>query len=240
MMEVKGISKSYDKQHVLHHIDLKVEEGTTTAVLGKSGCGKTTLLKIIAGLETGDSGEVWLNGEDKTNIPTQQRQAVYMFQEPMLFPHLNVKGNVEFGLRHKVKDPKQVASRSAELIERLGLSAHAYKMPHQLSGGQRQRVNFGRAIITQPSVLLLDEPFGNLDAGTRTQMQELFKDLASTYRITALFVTHDLKEALLMGDNMAYMEAGSLYLYPSKEDFLADERTGGTREMAFWKKYIHE
>lgn len=240
MMEVKGISKSFDRQKVLHNIDLRVDEATTTAVLGKSGCGKTTLLKIIAGLEQCDTGQVWLNGVDKTDIPTQQRQAVYMFQEPMLFPHLSVKGNVEFGLRHKVSDPKQIAARSTELIEKLGLSAHAHKMPHQLSGGQRQRVNFGRAIITQPSVLLLDEPFGNLDAGTRTQMQELFKDLAATYSVTALFVTHDLKEALLMGDEMAYMEDGSLYLYPSKEDFLADERTGGAREMAFWKKYIHE
>jgi ABC-type Fe3+/spermidine/putrescine transport system ATPase subunit len=239
MMEVRNLAKLYGNQHVLRNINLLVEQGKTLAVLGRSGCGKTTLLRIIAGLIKPDAGQVLLDGKDAQGVPTHLRNAVYMNQEPLLFPHLSVMNNIAFGLKVRGVKPIAVKEAVTTMLEQLGLQDHAHKFPDQLSGGQRQRVSFGRAIITQPSVLLLDEPFGNLDADTRTQMQELFRVLTRTYKTTSLLVTHDLKEAILVGNETAYMENGELFFYDSPAAFLADPRTGGTNELAFWKQYMN-
>ncbi len=234
-LQVEHISKSFGEEEVLRACSLSLAEHQTMSILGKSGSGKTTLLKIIAGLESADQGQVQLGELDLAPIPAHQRSIVYLYQEPLLFPHLNVFENIAFGLRLRKIEEKEVRQRVDEMLVALEMDTHTDKAPHQLSGGQRQRVAFGRALIINPKVLLLDEPFGALDTVTRATMQELFKRVAQTYAITALFVTHDLKEALLMGDQMALMDQGQLQHFSSKQAFIEDASTGVTAEIAFWK-----
>ena len=236
-MELKHISKSFGAQQVLTDISLVLEEGHTLAVLGKSGCGKTTLLRIIAGLELADNGEIWLNGKNMSGVAVHKRNAVYLNQEPLLFPHMTASANIAYGLEVRGVPASDIRRQTEQMLAELGLEDQGHKRPHQLSGGQRQRVSFGRAMIIHPSVLLLDEPFGNLDPDTRKQMQELFMRLSAAHRITSLLVTHDLKEAILTGQQTAFMESGVLTMYPDTGAFLSDPRTGGQDEMAFWKKY---
>ncbi|MEL6651962.1 MAG: ATP-binding cassette domain-containing protein, partial [Bacteroidota bacterium] len=157
-------------------------------------------------------------------------------QEALLFPHLNVFDNLAFGLRLRRTPGAEIKKRVGEMLERLGLVDQTSKMPHQLSGGQKQRVSFGRALIINPRVLLLDEPFGALDVETRAQMQTFFKEVAQTYQITAIFVTHDLKEALLMGNRVGYMRRGKLDIYESKQAFIDDPRTEAQKEINFWRQ----
>jgi len=205
------------------------------SILGKSGCGKTTLLKIIAGLEHSKEGELQLADQDLTLLAAQQREIVYLYQEPLLFPHLNVFENLAFGLRLRKESKTRIQEKTMKMLLDLELEKEAKRMPQALSGGQRQRVAFGRALIINPKVLLLDEPFGNLDAQTRANMQSLFKKVSEKFNITAVFVTHDLKEALLMGDDFGYMAAGKLEVYKDKKQFLTDTRTGIQEELDFWK-----
>ncbi|MFY9825238.1 MAG: ABC transporter ATP-binding protein [Thermoanaerobaculia bacterium] len=237
-LELRGISKSFGSEPVLADVSLAVGHRETVSVLGRSGSGKTTLLKIIAGLETAGRGEILLDGRRIDAVPPQARGIVYLYQEPLLFPHLDVWENVAFGLRLRGVVGEEVTRRVGEMIASLELEDHARKRPHQLSGGQRQRVSFGRALIVQPALLLLDEPFGNLDAETRTGMQALFKRVAAAYRITSLFVTHDLKEAILMGDRFAHLKAGCLRLFGDREAFAADPEIGVMNEVRFWESLV--
>ncbi|MEO1451380.1 MAG: ABC transporter ATP-binding protein, partial [Bacteroidota bacterium] len=200
MLRVSNISKSYKTEKVLAQVDFQLEKGQTLSILGRSGSGKSTLLKLIAGLESPDAGQVEWEGQDLTDVAPQARQMVYLYQSPLLFPHLNVFENLAFGLRIRQKKQPTIRQAVGELLEQIDLQDQAKKFPYQLSGGQQQRVNFGRALIIRPRVLLLDEPFGKLDPETRSQMQILFRNIALETRMTALFVTHDPKEALLMGD----------------------------------------
>lgn len=234
-LETKGLEKSFGREHVLRGCSFSLEEHRTLSILGRSGSGKTTLLRIIAGLEEADRGEVLMAGKQLDKIPPYRRGVVYLYQEPLLFPHLNVFENIAFGLRLRHDEAPEVRRRTMEMLDDLELSDQAGKMPDQLSGGQRQRVNFGRALIVNPKLLLLDEPFGALDATTRESMQVLFRRIAAKFRITALFVTHDLKEALLMGDVLASMREGKLKMYSDKQAFIADEETGVKKEIDFWK-----
>lgn len=233
-LEVKNIEKSFHQEQVIRALNLSLEAHKTLSVLGKSGCGKTTMLKIIAGLETPDKGDIILNGTSINGQAPEKRGVVYLYQEDLLFPHLSVFENIAFGLRIKKTEKKLIQEKVTTMIPRLELEGQTHKMPHQLSGGQRQRVSFGRAIITNPSLLLLDEPFGSLDAGTRTRMQSLFKKLAAEFNITSLFVTHDLKEAILMGDEIGYMEKGNLKVYKDRDSFINDPMTGVQNEISFW------
>ena len=233
-LSVSNLKKSFGDEPVLRGVSFILEGQETMTVLGRSGSGKTTLLKIIAGLEVEDEGEMVLDGEDLTGRPPQQRGVVYLYQEPLLFPHLNVFENIAFGLRLQKEAEEVLARRTREMIASLELEEHASKMPHQLSGGQRQRVAFGRAIIVNPKLLLLDEPFGSLDVEIRAGMQDLFKRLAKQFEITSLFVTHDLKEAILVGDRIAAMRDGSMVTYASKQAFIDDPAVGVQREWAFW------
>ncbi len=235
MIEAFNLSKSYGAETVLQAVQFTQAEGEILSVLGRSGSGKTTLLKILAGLETADQGEVRLAGERINEVPANQRGIVYLYQEALLFPHLNVFENIAFGLRLRKMSETVVQKRVREMLAELVLEGQEAKMPHQLSGGQKQRVSFGRALIIQPRVLLLDEPFGALDVETRLSMQDFLRTVFARHEITAIFVTHDLKEAILMGDRIGSMRSGRLEIYPSKAAFIADPATEARQEIAFWK-----
>ncbi|HEX6737887.1 MAG TPA: ABC transporter ATP-binding protein [Vicinamibacteria bacterium] len=232
-LEVADLAKSFGGAAVLRGVSFELGQGRTLGVLGKSGCGKTTLLKLLAGLQAPDGGRVRLGGRDITRTPVEKRDVVYLYQEPLLFPHLSVFENVAFGLRLRREEPG-LETRVDRMLASLDLEAHRGKAPHQLSGGQRQRVSFGRALMVRPALLLLDEPFGSLDSDTRGQMQELFQRVAAEYGITAVFVTHDLKEALRVGDSFAVIREGTLRRYASREDFVADPDSGVAQELDFW------
>ncbi len=234
-LRIKNVSKFYKEEEVIENLSFNLEVHKTLSILGQSGCGKTTMLKIIGGLENADQGEILLNGQDIANLSPEKRGIVYLYQEDLLFPHLNVFENIAFGLRIKKFPKEEIEKKVKEIIQCIELDAQTYKMPHQLSGGQRQRVSFGRAIITNPRLLLLDEPFGSLDSNTRKRMQVLFKKVSSEFKITSLFVTHDLKEAILMGDEIAYMQNGKLKVYDNKDAFIQDPETGVGEEIGFWK-----
>ncbi len=207
------------------------------SILGRSGCGKTTLLKVIAGLVQEDAGNITLESKRLNETPAEARSCVYLYQEPLLFPHLSVWENIAFGLRVRRLESTEIQERVASILREIDLTAHVGKFPHELSGGQRQRVAFARAVVVRPKVLLLDEPFAALDSETRVAMQTLYKSLAAEHRITALFVTHDLKEAIIMGDRIASMHSGVLKQYSSREELLAAPELGLQREIDFWETF---
>jgi ABC-type Fe3+/spermidine/putrescine transport system ATPase subunit len=238
MIEVQGIHKGFQGEAVLQGVGFRLSSGKTLSVLGKSGCGKTTLLKVLSGLSSPDSGSFYIDGQDMLALPPERRGVVYLSQEPLLFPHLDVFENIAFGLRIHKTPPAELKSRVEEMLARIGLSTHARKRSDQLSGGQRQRVAFGRAIVVQPRVLLLDEPFGSLDAHTRAEMQALFSDLRAAYASTCLFVTHDLREALALADEIGRMAAGQLEQFADIPAFLHAKDTGIDQELTFWKGII--
>ncbi len=236
MIEVTGIQKQYGKESVLKGIDFELPAATTLSLLGRSGCGKTTLLKILAGLEAGDSGSFKIDGAEMLGIRPQDRGVVYLSQEPLLFPHLDVFENIAFGLRIRGLQKQAVQQRVEQLLDQLGLEAQARKAPATLSGGQKQRAAFGRAIVIHPKILLLDEPFGSLDAETRAEMQVLFQTLRKAEKITSLFVTHDLREAITMGDRFGKMAQGEIKVFADLQAFLAEPDANIQNELAFWKK----
>ena len=233
-LEINHIQKKYKDKSVIQGVSFGLQAHQTLSILGKSGCGKSTLLKIIAGIEAQDHGEVVLNGKNISKVKSNERNVVYLFQEPLLFPNLNVFENIAFGLRIRKTASADVEQMVAQMLESLELKDHAKKMPHQISGGQKQRVAFGRALIINPPLILLDEPFSSLDVETRATMQQLYKTIATKFNITALFVTHDLKEALLMGDKISYMDKGLLEIFDSKKDFIEADKTGVKSEIDFW------
>lgn len=233
-LEVSGLTKGFDGEGVLEAVSFSLEERQVLSVVGRSGCGKTTLLKVIAGLVPADAGSIRRRGGDITSVPAERRDIVYLYQEPLLFPHLSVFENVAFGLRLRDVAADRVDRDVTRMLESLDLAEHRDKAPQHLSGGQRQRVSFGRALILAPSLLLLDEPFSSLDADTRAQMQGLFRRVAVEFAITAIFVTHDLKEALLLGDRLSTLRGGRLHSYDTKADFIADPEAGVAEEIAFW------
>lgn len=234
-LEAKNLKKTFRAEPVLAGVSFSLEREATLGILGRSGSGKTTLLKILAGLESADSGEIAIEGQNVGHLEPRKRGIVYLYQEPLLFPHLDVFENLAFGLRLRGAAETEIEARVDEMLGRLGLAAHARKEPQKLSGGQRQRVSFGRALIVSPRLLLLDEPFSNLDADTRTEMQALFREVAAAYRITAILVTHDLKEAIRMSGTLAHLEQGRLRIYRNLAEALADPSLGAARELDFWQ-----
>lgn len=238
MIQLDHIYKSFAEEPVLQGLSLQLTDHATLSILGKSGCGKSTLLKIMAGLEIADEGLFMVEKQNMFALPPQKREIVYLSQEPLLFPHLNVFENLAYGLKIRKQSKQSILKKVNEMTGRLGLSEHLDKKPHQLSGGQKQRVSFGRALIINPKIMLLDEPFGSLDAHTRSEMQQLFKTICEEFRITSLFVTHDLKEALLVGDQIARMENGKLIIFKSVEAFIADPESGAIAEIEFWNQFL--
>jgi putrescine transport system ATP-binding protein len=239
-LTVKEVTKKYNKVNLFDNLSFSLEKDQVLAVLGRSGCGKTTLLKLIAGLISPDSGQILVDNLPILDTPPQQRGVLYLYQEALLFPHLTVAENIAYGLRVRHRPTATIRLQTEEMLENLELTSVDRHFPHQLSGGQRQRVALGRALVVQPRLLLLDEPFGALDPETRTSMQLFFKRIAAQYQITAIFVTHDLKEAVAMGQQWALLENRRWNHYRHLEDFSKDPKTGLQQEIAYWKKIEHQ
>ena len=208
ILELKGIKKAFGGVPVLNGIDLKVEPGEFITLLGSSGCGKTTTLRIISGLEVPDSGTVLLEGADVTNTEPDKRGVHTVFQNYALFPHMTVEANIGYSLRIRGVKKPEIKSRVREMLELVQLEGFGSRMPGELSGGQRQRVAIARSVIDSPKVLLLDEPLGALDLQLRRMMQTELKRLQKKLGITFIYITHDQEEALNMSDRIAVMRDG--------------------------------
>ena len=208
ILELRDIHKDFGQGPVLDGIDLAVEPGEFITLLGSSGCGKTTTLRIIAGLEDPTSGQVLLEGKDVTRLEPNKRDVNTIFQNYALFPHMNVEKNVGYALRLRRAPKEEIRRRVGEALELVQLSGYEKRMPAELSGGQRQRVAIARALINQPKILLLDEPLGALDLQLRRQMQQELKRLQKQLGTTFIYITHDQEEALNMSDRIAVTRDG--------------------------------
>jgi sulfate/thiosulfate transport system ATP-binding protein len=209
-IKIAGVSKSFGDFVALADIDLDIASGELTALLGPSGGGKSTLLRIIAGLELSDTGTVEIEGVDATRLPAQKRNVGFVFQHYAAFRHLSVAGNVGFGLKVRKRPKRQIAERVDELLQLVHLSQFADRLPSQLSGGQRQRMALARALAIEPTVLLLDEPFGALDAKVRKELRDWLRRLHDEVHVTTVFVTHDQEEALEVADRIVVINAGRI------------------------------
>lgn len=213
-IEVKRITKTFGPFKALDEVNLKVDTGELIALLGPSGSGKTTLLRIIAGLETPDTGEILFHGEDAKEKSSKDRNVGFVFQHYALFRHMTVFENIAFGLRVKPKairpNKKQIQEKVHELLKLVQLDWVASRYPSQLSGGQRQRIALARALAIEPKMLLLDEPFGSLDAKVRKELRQWLRRFHDDLHITTLFVTHDQEEALEVADKIVVMNSGKI------------------------------
>jgi sulfate transport system ATP-binding protein len=207
-IEVKGLSKRYGSFEAVKDVSFEVPAGELVALLGPSGSGKSTILRIIAGLELADTGSVVLTGEDATRRPVQQRGVGFVFQHYALFRHMTVRDNIAFGLKVRKLPKPEVKARVDELLELVQLAGYAGRYPSQLSGGQRQRVALARALAPRPKVLLLDEPFGALDAKVRDELRAWLRTLHDEVHVTSLFVTHDQREAFEVADQIVVLNEG--------------------------------
>ncbi len=207
---IEGVSKRFGNFQALHPTDLTIETGSLVALLGPSGSGKSTLLRLIAGLETPDSGRIFLTGRDATHASVQERNIGFVFQHYALFKHMTVRQNVAFGLEIRKASRSEIRARVDELLELVQLSGFGERYPSQLSGGQRQRVALARALAVEPQVLLLDEPFGALDAKVRKELRTWLRRLHDEVHVTTVFVTHDQEEAMEVADQIVVMNQGQI------------------------------
>jgi sulfate/thiosulfate transport system ATP-binding protein len=208
MITVTGASKRYGDFAALDDVSIEIPDGSLTALLGPSGSGKSTLLRVIAGLETPDSGSVVISGEDVTDIPPQRRNIGFVFQHYAAFKHMTVRDNVAFGMTIRRRPKAQIEARVDELLGIVGLAGFQKRYPSQLSGGQRQRMALARALAVEPRVLLLDEPFGALDAKVREELRAWLRRLHDEVHVTTVLVTHDQEEAMDVSDNIAVLNEG--------------------------------
>ena len=208
VLRLDNINKSFGETQVLKGISLEVEQGEFITLLGASGCGKTTTLRIIAGLEQADSGSVWLNNQNITDMVPNKRDVNTVFQNYALFPHMTVAENIAYGLKLRKTPKEEILAKVEDMLRLVQLSGFGNRRPDQLSGGQRQRVAIARAVINEPKVLLLDEPLGALDLKLRRQMQLELKRIQKQLGITFIYITHDQEEAINMSDRIAVMRNG--------------------------------
>lgn len=210
LIELKGIVKRFDDETILKSLDLSIKDGEFVTLLGPSGCGKTTTLRIIAGFETPDEGELLFAGKNINKVPPNKRNINTVFQRYALFPHLNVKDNIAFGLKLRKTPQSEIDRKVEEMLELVNLKGFGSRSTASLSGGQQQRVAIARAIVNEPKVLLLDEPLGALDLKLRKEMQIELKKLHERLDMTFLYVTHDQEEALTMSDTVVVMNHGEI------------------------------
>ena len=213
-IEIRNVSKDFGTFHALRDVSLDINSGELVALLGPSGCGKTTLLRIIAGLETADQGHILFSGEDTTDVHVRERNVGFVFQHYALFRHMSVFDNVAFGLRMKPRASRPsesvIKQKVHELLGLVQLDWLSDRYPAQLSGGQRQRIALARALAVEPKVLLLDEPFGALDAKVRKELRRWLRRLHDDLHVTSIFVTHDQEEALEVADRVVLMNSGKV------------------------------
>ncbi|MBH1963065.1 MAG: sulfate ABC transporter ATP-binding protein [Comamonadaceae bacterium] len=213
-IEIRNVSKQFGSFQALGDVSLNIDSGELVALLGPSGCGKTTLLRIIAGLESSDQGSILFNGEDTTDVHVRERGVGFVFQHYALFRHMTVADNVAFGLRVKPRSERpseaKIKAKVHELLSLVQLDWLADRYPSQLSGGQRQRIALARALAVEPKVLLLDEPFGALDAKVRKELRRWLRRLHDELHVTSIFVTHDQEEALEVADRVVVMNKGAI------------------------------
>jgi spermidine/putrescine transport system ATP-binding protein len=207
-VQLEGVSKAFGDFLAVRELDLEIAEGEFFTLLGPSGCGKTTTLRVIAGFEQPTAGRILIEGSDVAGLPAHKRPTNTVFQSYALFPHLNVRENVAFGLERKRVDKGEIERRVRSELERVGLASEVNRRPNQLSGGMQQRVALARALVNLPKVLLLDEPLGALDLKLRKGLQIELKGIQREVGITFIYVTHDQEEALTMSDRIAVMNRG--------------------------------
>jgi sulfate transport system ATP-binding protein len=219
MISVSSVSKSYGDFEALHDVSVEIEPGSLTALLGPSGSGKSTLLRVIAGLEVPDAGTVILEDRDVTRLAPQQRDIGFVFQHYAAFKHMTVRDNVAFGLKVRKRPKAEITAKVDELLGIVGLAGYQERYPSQLSGGQRQRMALARALAVEPKVLLLDEPFGALDANVRAELRAWLRRLHDEVHVTTVLVTHDQEEAMELADRIVVLNAGKV------------EQVGAPREL---------
>jgi len=231
MIRATNVSKNFGNFAALRDVSVDIPSGALTALLGPSGGGKSTLLRIIAGLETPDSGIIEIGGEDSTTLSPQRRNVGFVFQHYAAFKHMTVFGNVAFGLEIRKRPKAQIKARVDELLELVHLEQFAHRYPAQLSGGQRQRMALARALAVEPKVLLLDEPFGALDAQVRKELRSWLRRLHDEVNVTTVFVTHDQEEAMEVADEIVVMAGGEVQQVGSPDDLY--ERPASEFVMSF-------
>jgi putative spermidine/putrescine transport system ATP-binding protein len=231
-VELRAIEKEFAGGHRgLDGIDLVIEPGEFVALLGPSGCGKTTALRVLAGLESATGGAVLVDGRDVSGVAARHRDIGMVFQSYSLFPHLTALANVQFGLRMRKVPAAERRRRAADALEMVGLGGFGGRYAHELSGGQQQRVALARALVTEPRVLLLDEPLSALDARVRVQLREEIRRIQREFGITTLFVTHDQEEALAVADRVAVMRAGRIEQIGTPENLYGRAATAFVAEF---------
>ena len=231
LLEVRNVGKRFGATEVLKNISLDIAAGEFLTLLGESGSGKTTLLRLIAGFEEPTSGEIWIGGERLDAQPPYKRPVNTVFQNYALFPHLNARDNVAYGLRVKGVPAREISARVEEALSMVKMQGFAAARPSQLSGGQQQRIALARALVNRPRLLLLDEPLSALDANLRKQMQSELKALQREIGITFLFVTHDQEEAMALSDRIALLRDGALEQVASPREIYARPATAYTAQF---------
>ena len=215
---LKNVTKIYDKKTVINGVDLEIKDKEFVVLVGASGCGKSTILRMIAGLEEITDGEIYIGDKKVNDIPPKDRDIAFVFQSYALYPHMTVRENIAFGLKMRKTDKKIIEQKVQEAAEILDLTEYLDRKPKQLSGGQRQRVALGRAIVRNPKVFLMDEPLSNLDAKLRVQMRSEIKKLHEKLQTTFIYVTHDQTEALTMGDRIVVLDKGVIQQVDTPEE----------------------
>jgi len=240
-LELNGIEKTYKgaTSPCLKDFDFFIEEGEIVVVLGPSGCGKTTTLKIVAGLESQDAGSVFIDGECMDNIKTEKRPIAMVFQKPLLFRNMTVEQNVNFAPRVRSQTrAAELAERTSELLRLVKLEGYEKRKATELSGGQEQRVSLARALMTDPKLLLLDEPLSALDAELRVEMRKNIREVCKSLGLTVLFVTHDQQEAVAIGDKIALMMDGHIVQYGVPDVFYTQPASKKVAAFFGWKNFI--
>jgi len=220
-IKIENIEKSFGDNKVLKGINLDVESGQLVSILGSSGCGKTTLLRIVAGLEKATSGHVYFNEEIQDSITVEKRSIAMVFQKALLFPSMTIGENVAFSLRAGKNPPKNIDAKVKDMLELVRLPGFENRRPGELSGGQEQRVSLARALMRSPKILLLDEPLSALDANLRVEMRSFIREIHDSFEMATLFVTHDQEEAMAISDKIAFMDSGVLEQFGTPENFIS-------------------